>query len=65
MAASTVPVAGDRLGVKRGHNAEILADAMQDEARHPEVIAHFDPLRRADLELPLETQNKVSFNLSV
>lgn len=54
MAASTVPVPGDRFGVKRGHDAEVFTHAVQEEARHPQMVAHADPLTRANLELPLQ-----------
>lgn len=54
VAASTVPVPGDGFGVKRGDDAKVFTHAVQEEARHPQVVAHADPLTRANLELPLQ-----------
>ena len=53
VAASAVPVPGDGFGVEGHDHAKVLADAVQDEAGHPEVVAHVDALRRTHLELPL------------
>lgn len=58
MAPGAVPVTGNRLGVERGHHAKILADAVEDEACRPEMIAHADALARSDLKLPLGTHEK-------
>jgi hypothetical protein len=49
----TVPVAGDGLGIEADDDVVDLADAEQQEARHPEVVAHLDALAWADLVLPL------------
>jgi len=53
VAASTVPVALERLGVEGYFDAPLFCDADEEVTRHPEVITHGDPLTRADLELPL------------
>lgn len=53
VAAGPVPVARHRFGVQRGHHPEVLADAVQDEASHPEVIAHLDAFARTHLKFPL------------
>jgi hypothetical protein len=39
--ARTVPVAGDGLRVDRDLDAKVLGDAVQEEACHPELIAHW------------------------
>ena len=65
MAASTVPVSRDWLGVKRGDDAKIFTDAVQEEACHPEMITHVDAFTRPDLELPLDREvrdDKLHFN---
>lgn len=54
MAASTVPVPWDWLGVERGNDTKVFTDAVQEETRHPQMVAHADPLTRANLELPLK-----------
>lgn len=51
--AGAVPVAGDGLGVERDLGAELLGDAVEEEAGEPEVVAHLNALAGADLELPL------------
>ena len=38
--ASSIPVAGDWLGVEGDLGAELLGDAVQEEACAPEVVAH-------------------------
>ena len=53
VAAGAVPVASDGLGVEGHDDAKVLADAVQDEARHPQVVAHVDALCGTHLELPL------------
>jgi len=53
MAASAVPVTRDGLGVERDDDAKVFGDAVEEVAGHPEMIAHFDALAGADLELPL------------
>jgi hypothetical protein len=49
----TVPVAGDGLGGEGHLGTELLSDAVENEARHPELIAHSDIITRADLVFPL------------
>lgn len=39
--AGAVPVAGDGLRVDRDLDAKVLGDAVQEEARHPELVAHW------------------------
>lgn len=53
VAASTVPVTGERLGVEGNLDAPLLGNTDEKVAGHPEVVAHGDALTRADLELPL------------
>ena len=53
MTSGSVPVSGDRLRVQRGHDAEILANAMKDESGHPQMIAAFDAFAGTNLILPL------------
>jgi hypothetical protein len=53
VAAGTVPVALEGLGVERGLDSPLLTDTEEEETGHPEVVAHVDTLARADLELPL------------
>lgn len=50
---SAVPVAGDGLGGEGDLGAKLLSDAVEDEARHPELVAHGDVVAGADLVLPL------------
>lgn len=57
VAAGPVPVARHRFGVQSGHHPEVLADAVQDEASHPEVIAHLDAFARPHLKFPLEEES--------
>lgn len=54
----TVPVAGHRFGVQSSHNPKVLADAVQDEPSHPEVIPHLNAFARAHLEFPLERASR-------
>ncbi len=63
MRACAVPVSGHRLRVERRDDAEVLGDAVQDEASHPQVISHLDALARPDLELPLKqaAERRVTF----
>ena len=51
--AGAVPVADHGLGVERDVDAKVFGDAVQDVARHPQIVAHLDALARAHLELPL------------
>ena len=53
VASGAIPVAGNGLGVQRSHHAEILANAMKNEAGHPHVIAALDALAGTHLILPL------------
>jgi hypothetical protein len=53
VAASTVPVTGEGLGVEGDLDSPLFGDADEQEAGHPEVVTHRDTLARADLELPL------------
>ena len=39
--ARAVPVTGDGLRVDRDLDAKVLGDAVQQEARHPELVAHW------------------------
>lgn len=64
MATCAVPVSWDGLGVERCHNTKIFADTMQDEARHPQMITHVNPLTWSNLKLPLEHTSKQSFHNS-
>jgi hypothetical protein len=49
----TVPVTGDRLGVEGDLDTELFGDTVEEETRHPEVVAHLDTLARTNLVLPL------------
>src|SRR5437763_237586 len=51
--AGAVPVALDRLRVERGADAEVLADAVEEPARQPELVGDVGRADGADLELPL------------
>lgn len=53
VAAGTVPLALERLGVEGDFDAPLLSNTDEQETRHPEVVAHIDSLAGADLELPL------------
>lgn len=48
-----VPVAWNGLGRKGHLRAKFLGNALQDESRHPELVAQADAQARADLVLPL------------
>ena len=50
---SAVPVTGDGLRSEGDLGTELLSDAVQDEARHPELVAHVNARARTDLVLPL------------
>jgi hypothetical protein len=50
---SAVPVAGDGLGREGDLGAELLGNAVEDEARHPKLVAHLDIVAGTDLVLPL------------
>ena len=51
--AGAVPVALHRLRVERRGNAVVLGDAVEQPARHPELVRDVEWCERADLELPL------------
>jgi hypothetical protein len=53
MAASTVPIALERLGVERDLDTPLLGNTDKEEARHPEVVTHSNALTGTNLELPL------------
>src|SRR6185436_2497488 len=57
VAAGAVPVAADGLGRKRSAGAEVLADAVEQPAGHPQVVGDSRAADRADLELPLSGHN--------
>lgn len=54
MRAGAVPVAGHRLRVEGDDDAEVLGDAVQQVARHPQHVAHLDAFTRTHLVLPLQ-----------
>ena len=51
--AGAVPVAADRLRVERGAGLEVLGDAVEQPAGHPELVADRGRGEDPDLELPL------------
>ena len=53
VAAGTVPVTGQGLGVEGHLDVELFGDAGEEESGHPEMVSHVDTLAWADLELPL------------
>ncbi len=53
MRAGAVPVALHRLRVERRRDAEVLGDAVEQPAGHPQLVGHVERAERADLELPL------------
>ena len=53
MRARAVPVAVHRLRVERRRDAEVLGDAVEQPARHPQLVGDLERAQRADLELPL------------
>ena len=53
MRAGAVPVTEDRLGLERGVDVELLGDAEEQPARHPQLVADERRRQDADLELPL------------
>ena len=50
MSAGVVPVAGNWLRVQRNNNSEVFGDAVQNEARHPEVIGQLDAVQWTNLQ---------------
>lgn len=63
VSTSSVPVALHGLGVEGDDHAELFGDAMQQETRHPQVIADADALAWAYLEFPLEQNKNVNITL--
>jgi len=57
VAASTVPVTSEGLGVERDLDAPLLRNTDEEVTGHPEVVTHGDTLTRADLEFPLGGHN--------
>lgn len=53
VAASTVPVSLEGLGVERNLDTKLLSDSVEEVSGHPELIGHGDTLARANLVLPL------------
>ena len=53
VASSTVPVAGQRLGVEGDLDTPLLGETNEEVAGHPEVVTHLNTLTGANLELPL------------
>lgn len=49
----TVPVTGNGLRMERDLSTEFFGDTVEEETRHPKVVAHLDTLARTDLVLPL------------
>lgn len=49
-------VALNGFSIQRGNNPKVFTDTVQKVAGHPQMIPHFNPLTRADLELPLIRQ---------
>lgn len=58
VAAGAVPVALHGFGIQGGHHPKVLTHAVQQEAGHPQVVAHLDAFAGADLELPLKKQQQ-------
>lgn len=54
VAAGAVPAALHGFGIQRRHNAKVFTDAVQQEARDPQMVAHLDAFAGTDLELPLK-----------
>lgn len=54
VAASSIPVPWNGLWVKRGHNAEVFTNPVQEEAGYPQMVSHLNALTRANLEFPLK-----------
>lgn len=53
VAASTVPVALERLGMEGNLDTPLFGDADKEVASHPEVVTHGNTFTGADLEFPL------------
>lgn len=57
MAASTIPVTSQGLGVESDLHTEVLTDTVQEVASNGELVAHLDALAGTNLELPLGGHN--------
>lgn len=53
VAARTVPVTGNSLGMEADLDTPVLRNADEQETGHQHVVAHLDALAGSDLELPL------------
>lgn len=53
VAAGTVPVAWDGLGVERDLDTPLLSNSNEEVSRNDKVVTHLDALAWANLELPL------------
>ena len=53
MAAGAVPVARHGLGIDGGGHVEVLGDAVEQPAGHPDLVGGLQRAEGADLELPL------------
>lgn len=53
MAASTVPIALEGLGVEGNLYAPLFSNADQEITSHPKVVSHLNAFARPNLELPL------------
>lgn len=53
VAAGTIPVPGNGLGIKGRDHSEVFTHSMQDETGHPEMISHFNSFTGSYLEFPL------------
>jgi hypothetical protein len=51
--SGTVPITSQRLGVEGDFYTPLFGDADEEEASHPQMVAHGDALAWTDLELPL------------
>lgn len=60
VAASSIPVPWNGLGVERGHNAKVLTNPVQEEAGDPQMVSHLNPLTRANLKFPLKNNKTTS-----
>lgn len=57
VAASTVPVTLERLGVEGNLDTPLLGDANQEVTSHPKMVTHGDTFTGTNLELPLSGHN--------
>lgn len=60
VAACSIPIPWNGLWVKRGHNAEVFTNPVQEEAGYPQMVAHLNALTRANLEFPLKNNKTTS-----